>query len=52
GEVIRGDVSGRMGDDEITLFKSVGLAIQDMSTAYQVYSEAVKRRVGTEFKFL
>jgi len=52
GEVIRGDISGRMADDEITLFKSVGLAIQDMSTAYHVYSQAVERGVGTKFEFI
>jgi len=52
GQVIRGSVAGRESPEEITLFKSVGLAIQDMSTAYQVYSEALKRHVGTEFKFM
>jgi alanine dehydrogenase len=52
GQVIRGDIAGRESDDEITLFKSVGLAIQDMSTAYQVYSQALEQNVGTEFKFM
>ncbi len=52
GQVIRGDVAGRRSDEEITLFKSVGLAIQDMSTAYHVYSQAVERGVGTKFEFI
>lgn len=52
GQVVRGAIAGREGDDEITLFKSVGLAIQDLSTAYQVYEQALKRNVGTEFKFM
>jgi alanine dehydrogenase len=52
GQVIRGDIPGRESDDEITLFKSVGLAIQDLSTAYHVYRQALKQGVGTEFKFM
>lgn len=52
GQVIRGDLSGRESAEEITLFKSVGLAIQDLSTAYQVYTLALEQGVGTEFKFM
>ena len=33
GQVILGEVSGRDSDDEITLFKSVGNAIQDLALA-------------------
>ncbi len=51
GEVILGKVKGRTGDDEITLFKSVGLAIQDMSVAKAVYDEASRKGIGTEFEF-
>ena len=51
GEVIIGKVPGRTSGDEITLFKSVGLAIQDMSAARVVFDEAVKRGIGTEFQF-
>jgi len=51
GQVVRGEIPGRQADDEITLFKSVGLAVQDMSTAYQVYQEALKQGVGQEFAF-
>ncbi len=51
GQVVRGEIAGRESDDEITLFKSVGLAIQDMSTAWQVYNLAKEKGVGTEFAF-
>ena len=51
GDVILGKVAGRVGDNDITLFKSVGLAIQDMSVAKAVYDEAVKAGIGTEFEF-
>ena len=51
GDVIVGKVPGRTSEEEITLFKSVGLAIQDMSAARIVFDEAVKRGIGTEFQF-
>ncbi|UCD74558.1 MAG: hypothetical protein JSV91_12310 [Phycisphaerales bacterium] len=51
GAVVTGAVKGRTGPDEITLFKSNGLAIQDMSTAYAVLTKAKEMSVGTEFSF-
>ncbi len=51
GAVVAGDVAGRTSDDEITLFKSNGLAIQDMSTAFAVYQKAQEMGVGQEFNF-
>lgn len=51
GDVIVGKVPGRTSPEEITLFKSVGLAIQDMAAARMVFDEAVKRGIGTEFEF-
>ncbi len=51
GDVVLGKVPGRTSPSEITLFKSVGLAVQDISAARMVYDEAVKRGVGTEFQF-
>lgn len=51
GDVINGKVPGRTARDELTLFKSVGLAVQDMSAARVVFDEAVKRGIGTEFQF-
>jgi len=51
GDVITGKIPGRVNSDEITLFKSVGLAIQDISTAFHVYNKAVDMEVGTDFEF-
>jgi len=51
GDVVTGKIPGREEDDEITVFKSVGLAIQDMSTALHVYKKAVELNVGTDFAF-
>jgi ornithine cyclodeaminase/alanine dehydrogenase-like protein (mu-crystallin family) len=51
GEVITGKVQGRTHADEITLFKSVGLAIQDISVAHHVYGKALQTGAGVEFRF-
>ena len=48
GALINGTVVGRTRDDEITLFKSVGLALQDAVTAAQVYKLALERGVGQQ----
>ncbi len=51
GELITGSKAGRESDDEVTLFKSVGLSIQDISAAHYVYQRAIDEGAGTEFAF-
>jgi ornithine cyclodeaminase/alanine dehydrogenase len=51
GDVITEKIAGRENDDELTLFKSVGLAIQDISAAYHVYNKANELGVGLNFDF-
>ena len=51
GELISGAKAGRESDEEVTLFKSVGLSIQDISAARYVYARALEEGVGTEFAF-
>jgi len=48
GEIIIGKKPSRESDEEITLFKSNGLAIQDVATAKLVYDRAVQQGIGTE----
>ncbi len=48
GDVVAGKIPGRVSDEDITLFKSEGLAIQDVSVAAKVYELAAERGVGTE----
>src|SRR5688500_8876859 len=45
GEVIAGVKPGRVRDDQITIFGTVGLAFQDLAAAWQVYGAA--RATGT-----
>lgn len=51
GDVITKKITARENVDEITLFKSVGLAIQDMSTALHVFNKAKEKNIGTDFQF-
>lgn len=47
GEVLLGEKPGRTSDQDITLFKSLGLAIEDMACAEYLYEKAKTARVGT-----
>ncbi len=51
GDVVNGVTAGRTSNEEVTLFKSVGLAIQDLSCAALVYREAVANSIGQDFDF-
>jgi len=50
GEVVTGRKPGRQGDRDITLFKSVGMAIQDVATAAFAYQQALASGVGTQIE--
>jgi len=52
GEIVIGRKAGRVSDNEITLWKSVGLAIQDAATAKLAYQKAQEMNVGREIKLL
>ncbi len=47
GDIVAGKKKGRKKDEEITLFDSTGLAIQDVSCAYTVY-QLLKDKKGVE----
>lgn len=52
GEVVAGKVPGRKDDDEVTVFDSTGLAIQDVAAASRVYRTAVEKGLGIRLPFL
>ncbi|MHB0871513.1 MAG: ornithine cyclodeaminase family protein [Chloroflexota bacterium] len=52
GEVVIGKRPGRTSPEQITLYKSVGIAIQDMAVANLVYRKALAARAGTEVELL
>jgi ornithine cyclodeaminase len=47
GDVLIGGVPGRRGPEEITLFKSLGIAIEDLAAAGRAYARAVAAGQGT-----
>jgi len=51
GEVIAGVKPGRTSSDEIIIFDSTGMALQDVVTAAAVYEKAVREGAGTLIDF-
>jgi ornithine cyclodeaminase/alanine dehydrogenase-like protein (mu-crystallin family) len=47
-EVVSGAAKGRHSDDDITLFESQGVALEDMATGIRVVQLARERGVGQE----
>ena len=46
GEILLGKVAGRGSPDEITVFKSLGLAVEDLAAAQHIYRKAVEQGRG------
>ena len=51
GEVLTGLHPGRTSQEEITLFKSLGLAVEDLAAAAHVFQKAQEANVGTWVEF-
>lgn len=51
GEVLIEAHPGRESDDEITLFESLGLAVEDIAAADLVYRNALRLGAGTRLEF-
>jgi alanine dehydrogenase len=49
-EVVTGIMPGRTTEDEITLFKSVGFAIEDAAVARLAYDRALEKGIGTQME--
>lgn len=52
GEVVTGKKAGRTSDEEITIFDSTGIALQDSATVPLEYQRAVDAGVGIEKKMI
>ena len=44
--MLLGTAPARTAPDEITLFKSLGIAIEDLAAAHHVYTKAKERGLG------
>ena len=51
GEVVLGQLPGRETPEEITYFKSVGIAVQDAMAAHVALTNARRMNIGTEVDF-
>lgn len=49
GEIASGEKPGRLSDEEITFFKTVGLAAQDIALASKIMEAAERLSLGHEF---
>jgi ornithine cyclodeaminase/alanine dehydrogenase-like protein (mu-crystallin family) len=48
GELLTGTAPGRLHDDELTVFESLGLAAEDLAAAAHVYAKARNLAIGTQ----
>lgn len=46
GEVLTGKAAGRTSPDQITLFKSLGIAVEDLASAHRIYEICKERELG------
>jgi ornithine cyclodeaminase/alanine dehydrogenase-like protein (mu-crystallin family) len=51
GEVLSGSLVGRISNSDITVYKSLGLAVQDLAAAQVVYDRAMRDGIGTRVPF-
>ena len=48
GEVLSGQVPGRRNDQEVTVYKSLGVAAQDLAAGWLAWTRAQERSLGVE----
>ena len=51
GELLIGEAEGRRSGDELTVFKSLGIAVEDLAAAELCMERAATRGLGTEVPF-
>jgi ornithine cyclodeaminase len=51
GELVLGKIEGRTSEADTTLFKSLGLAVEDLASAHYIYSKANAHRTGNWVEF-
>lgn len=49
GDVLLGNIVGRENDDEIIVYKNVGIGILDLMTARTIYVKAKEKEIGIEW---
>ena len=49
GDVLLGNVVGRENNDEIIIYKNVGIGVLDLMTARAIYIKAKEKNIGTNW---
>ena len=49
GSLAAGTISGRTSASEVTIFKSLGMAVEDVAAAHRAYVGAAERGLGRGF---
>ena len=48
GQILLGNLEGRKTAGEITMFETVGIAVEDLASAYLIYQKAKEQGIGLE----
>ena len=51
GDILLGRIGGRTSSQEITLFKSLGLAVEDVASAHYIYQKLLTQNTGEWVRF-
>lgn len=51
GEIVTGKRPGRERDEEITIFDSTGMAVQDVAVAALAYRKSLEKNMGTKLEY-
>lgn len=51
GEILSGKLPGRIAAEDITIFKTVGIAVTDVVAAYCIYRNALEKGIGMNIEF-
>ena len=46
GSVMLGKLEGRANEQEITMFETIGISVEDIAAAYQIYEKAKEQNLG------
>jgi ornithine cyclodeaminase/alanine dehydrogenase-like protein (mu-crystallin family) len=49
GQLVSGVVRGRLTPTDVTIFKSLGMAVEDVAAAHLAYEKAAERGLGRGF---
>ena len=52
GDIAADRIKGRVSDQDITVYKSLGVAAQDLAAGYVLYDQAVQNGFGQEVELL